>query len=521
MRACHLAFANTAIASRCSFTSKGPHRLCPPPCHRRRAWQRGQKRVGQRWPEGKIAHNSLALTDIDLFFLQAIHDLAVHEPSIFVPAFTELLPSILDNLLGPRLALRAQACHALGGLALAASQIPLSSAHRRLSDIVAATLTVEPAVAPTTTSPRTPSSKSDSMLIKTLRTTLGTSDPTCAAQGPVWALCTIAALVVLLGPTLVTNTKLTNGLKGLLALSVRHKKSSVRALACAVWRPLAWVYFRPPFSRGKVNEDAEYEDEEQEEEQVCEDEQMAVHAWTQAEEARRNDFWKVVATMLDMGAGVGSIGAVLGYKIDDSHSVSRAIALLEAMVQRGGNMCHDAVQTLCRLVSVPSMTLNSPEVVTGREEDERDWDWARLLPTGLFSADPGLLTVEFTSLSEEVRPVLKQTPSVKDVRALTATELWMPGAMDGLIKVWRNALTQVCLSADALLPVSPSSSYMWFELIFIFVVVRSLNSCSRGADYSRLPFVVYKARVTMMTMTVKKIKRTMILCRSSQSLPYR
>ena len=293
------------------------------------------------------------------------------------------------------------------------------------------------------------------MLIKTLRTTLGTSDPTCAAQGPVWALCTIAALVTLLGPTLVTSTKLTNGLKGLLALSVRHKKSSVRALACAVWRPLAWVYFRPPFPQGKVYEDAEYEDEEQEEEQAWEDEQITASAWTQAEEARRNDFWKVVATMLDMGAGVGTIGALLGFKVDDSQNVSRAIALLEAMVQRGGNMCHDAVETLCRLVAVPSMTSNFPGADTGREGEERDWDWARLLPTGLFSADPGLLTIDFNSLSEEVRPVLKQTPTVKDVRALTATELWMPGVMDGLIKVWRNALTQVCLSVDALLPVSP------------------------------------------------------------------
>ena len=280
----------------------------------------------------------------------------------------------------------------------------------------------------------------------------------CAAQGPAWALCTIAALVVLLGPTLVTNAKLTNGLKGLLALSVRHKKSSVRALACAVWRPLAWVYFRPPFPRGKAHGDADDEDDEQEEEQVWEDEQMvSAHEWTQGEEAQRDDFWKVVATMLDMGAGVGTAGARLAYRVDDSHSVSCAIALLEAMVQRGGNMCHDAVQTLCRLVSVPSRTLDSPGADTEREEEERDWDWARLLPNGLFSADPGLLTVDFASLSEEVRIVLKQTPTVKDVRALSATELWMPGVMDGLIKVWRNALTQVCLSIDAQLPVSPSS----------------------------------------------------------------
>ncbi|KAI9443494.1 hypothetical protein H4582DRAFT_2072522 [Lactarius indigo] len=366
--------------------------------------------------------------------LKAIHDLAVHEPSIFVPAFTELLPSVLDNLLAPRLALRAQACHALGGLALAASQIPLSSVHRRLSDIVASTLIVEPAVTQPTTSPRTPSGKSDSMLIKTLRTTLGTSDPTVRRPG----------------------TRLTNGLKGLLALSVRHKKSSVRALACAVWRPLAWVYFRPPFPQEKVHEDEDGEEEVEEQEQTWEDDTRA-RAWTQEEEARRNDFWKVVATMLDMGAGVSTVGARLAYKVDDSHGVSRAIALLDAMVQRGGNMCHDAVQTLCRLVSVPS----------GADiEEVRDWDWARLLPIGLFSADPGLLTVDFASLSEE------------DVRRLSATELWMPGVMDGLIKIWRNALTQVCLSADAQLP--PELEQSWSGLLK--AALRGLQSSTDDED---------------------------------------
>lgn len=50
--------------------------------------------------------------------------------------------------------------------------------------------------------------------------------------------------------------------------------------------------------------------------------------------------------------------------------------------------------------------------------------------------------------------MLKQTATVADVRALSAAELWMTGVMDGLIRVWRTALTQVCLSWDAELPVS-------------------------------------------------------------------
>jgi len=215
------------------------------------------------------------------------------------------------------------------------------------------------------------------------------------------------------------------------------------------------VYFRPPLPRTSDEDEGESEEEWTHEQTMTK-----VAVWTQAEEARREDFWKVVATMVDMGAGVGTVSALLARKSNDVRSVSRAIALLESMVQRGGNMCHDAVQTLCRLVSTPcgASPLPSPQRVEADEEGDTDWDWGKLLPNGLFSADPGLLTIDFSSLSEEVRRVLKQTPTVADVRALSAAELWMPGVMDGLIKVWRTALTQVCLSSDAVLPVSRSSS---------------------------------------------------------------
>jgi hypothetical protein len=158
--------------------------------------------------------------------VQAIHDLTVHEQSGFVPAFTELLPSLLKNLLALRLVLRAQACHALGGLTFGASQIPFYTHTRLKRGFPRWLLQLFPASSSSlTSSPRTPT-KSDSMVVKTLRTTLAAHDPSCAAQGPVWALCTLAALVVLLGPTLVTSPKLMNTLKRLLALSVRHRKSS-------------------------------------------------------------------------------------------------------------------------------------------------------------------------------------------------------------------------------------------------------------------------------------------------------
>ena len=111
-------------------------------------------------------------------------------------------------------------------------------------------------------------------------------------------------------------------------------------------------------------------------------------------------------------------------------------------------MCHDSVQTLCRFVSAPAPGAKA------HEEGDSDWDWAKLLPAAVCSAPirgPGLLTVDFkfTPLSEAVRHVLKQTATVRHVYVLSAAELWMTGVMGGLIKVWRVALTQVCLSWES------------------------------------------------------------------------
>jgi hypothetical protein len=51
--------------------------------------------------------------------------------------------------------------------------------------------------------------------------------------------------------------------------------------------------------------------------------------------------------MVDMGAGVGTVGALLVCKLDEVRS--------DSLEKRGGGMCHHAVQTLCRLVSVPAV----------------------------------------------------------------------------------------------------------------------------------------------------------------------
>ena len=79
---------------------------------------------------------------------------------------------------------------------------------------------------------------------------------------------------------------------------------------------------------------------------------------------------------------------------------------------RGQHVPQHGVDSLVSMpsnASLPSSVRGRHEVEAGVDEEEGDleWDWAKLLPNGLFSADPGLLTVEFTSLSKEVCQVLK------------------------------------------------------------------------------------------------------------------
>ncbi len=60
------------------------------------------------------------------------------------------------------------------------------------------------------------------MLIKTLCIALGTSNPTCTTQGPICALCTIAAFVVLLGLTVTPQLALSRDMhSGVQVLSVK------------------------------------------------------------------------------------------------------------------------------------------------------------------------------------------------------------------------------------------------------------------------------------------------------------
>ncbi|KAH7885266.1 hypothetical protein F5I97DRAFT_1357061 [Phlebopus sp. FC_14] len=346
--------------------------------------------------------------------LKAIHDLSLFQPRTFITAFTELLPSILSNLLAPTLALRTQACHALGGFVLGCATIPPSHLHTRISNAVSTFL-----MAPATTSPRKspPTTNSDPIIIRTLRTTLNTADPHHVAQGPVWALTVLASLIVLLGAKVCTDVRLTRVVSALLALAMRNKKSSVRALACLVWRCATWAYLRPPLKSDPDDENDEIEDLTD----------------TDVELAREN-FWKLVRSVVDMGAGVSTIAALLGDESEDDDRLRKAISLVQAMIKKGGQTCADGMEIAKLFVS--------------SESTEEAWTINKLLPHSLFSSDPGLLSSDYKTLSTVVKPIFDDCPQLTDIRPLTREELSRDWVFNEMIHVWRSGLGRLEILDD-------------------------------------------------------------------------
>ncbi|TFY80913.1 hypothetical protein EWM64_g3098 [Hericium alpestre] len=360
--------------------------------------------------------------------LRAFHELSLYEPAVFVPAFAALLPSVLDNLLAVTLSLRTQACHALSGFALASTRIPQTLVHSHIAECVATFLTE----APEQQSPRKKASPGqalvsvDPVIVRTLRTTLNAHDPPAAAHGPVWALSVMADFIVLLGSALTVSRKLSCILSSLLSLAMRHKKSSVRGLACLLWRCISWTYFRPPLRSPQSEGDGEPD-------MGVEEDAML----TPEEEELREEYWKVVKSAVDMGAGVGTVGAVLANRVDDEGDIKKVMGVVKTMAQKGTYVSEEAMSILARFVSL---------------DEAPEWDWTKLLPEGLFCSYPGLLTADFMALSIVVRPIIDATPSVVDVRPLTKAELAGEGVIEDLLEVWKEGLHHLSLDSDAALP---------------------------------------------------------------------
>lgn len=367
----------------------------------------------------------------------------MYQPSTFVPAFTELLPSILANLLAPTLLLRTQACHALGGFVLACVSIPQSSLHVRISKAVATFLTTTQRSPSPRKTPTKPSL--DPIIVRTLRTTLNALEPQHAAQGPVWALSVIASFIVLLGPAVYLDVRLTRIISALLQLAVRNKKSSVRGLACVTWRCVAWSYFRPSPSSADEGNVQDMNDKDV--------------------ELLRENYWKLLKSITDMGAGVSTVAALLGDDSGDEDRLRKTLTLVKAMIKKGGQTCGDGMEIARILVSF--------------ENTGENWAMNKLLPHSLFSSNPGLLTAEYKTLATAVRPILEECPQMSDVRSLTRDELSCSWVFDDLIEIWRSGLGCLELPEDSGTPGDVLS--IWEGLLKANVAVLQDDNDDHGA----------------------------------------
>lgn len=331
--------------------------------------------------------------------------------------------------------MRQQASQALGGIVLGLVSIPRSSTsiHGRISNMVADYMTQIP-VSPKVTTTSTPSPSKlaqEAPILRTLRATLNATEPNHAAQGPVWALAVLACFTVLLGPGLIHNNKIFRSLSTLLSLSMRHKKSSVRALGCMVWRCVAWVYFLPSTDNARENSLAH---------DMLKD--------------KRDSIWRALMNVVDVQTGTAIIAAVLGDENADSdEAIARTVTVLENMVMKQTNIV-DVIETMKRLVSL--------------ETGDVQWKVDKLLIPAMFKSSPGLLTVEYKSLAAFVNDMLLAQPPLEDMRCLTREEIAQEWVFDGMIKVWKQALANLKKFDETEFSVSALDIEMTKKSVFTF-----------------------------------------------------
>ena len=326
---------------------------------------------------------------------------------------------MLCSLLAITLPLRVQACHALGGFVNGLLSLPRSSIHTRVSETVAAFLLA----------PSTPKkSGSESEITRTLRTLLGIQEPAHPAHGPVWALVVVGCFAVLLGPRTYTDQQIYRIFHAQCYQIMRHKKSTIRAMGCLLWRCLAWVYVQPPLLPDPTETD---EEEEEEVETLCHPDD----GWPAK---CRAEWWSLVQAVLEMRTGVSTIVCLLSAPHDGSgelvHSVLR---ILGNMVRKGGTVCGEAVQVVQRLVST--------ELPASQWEDN---DPTTTLPTAFLDAYPGPLTADFQNISAAVKPILEDCVTVDGVRPLTSGELVHDAVFKGLVALWRDGLRAVIIEGS-------------------------------------------------------------------------
>ncbi|KAF9049517.1 hypothetical protein BDZ89DRAFT_940901, partial [Hymenopellis radicata] len=336
--------------------------------------------------------------------LKAVHDLSRYLPEVFVPAFSHILPSIFHNLLGVSVVLRIQACHALGGFALASTMIPTSDLHEELSKSVRSVFTS----ASVKVSPSKNTSATEAPIIRTLRTTLSQKDPQNAAQGPAWAISVLAHCVLLLRSAVYDDPAVCRTMTALFSLAKRNPRSHLRALAGLAWKSTIWTYFQPRL-------------------------RVASPARHGADDDR--SYLSFVARLLEMGCGVSLIAGWSSESADSTKtepSLQRITRILEIMLQRSPKCFSHALLTIRQLLNA--------------EDDNTDWTFIpnHILSPSLYCGNPGVLTESLDSpeMRQTITEISKEGIQISDVSPLSRDVLSDTGVVQGFFMVWKKAVGQ-------------------------------------------------------------------------------
>ena len=248
--------------------------------------------------------------------------------------------------------------------------------------------------------------------------------------------------MMLMNERVVRDGRIGRAMSGLVSLAMRHRKASVRGLACLVWRVLAWAWCQPRLPVDSREGEEEIGDEEGEDKARKE---------SARERKGREQWWELVVSVPELEMGVCTVVALLGGAsgcdgwrsfegAGEGVVVKKVLEVMKMMTQRDGKTGLQALDVLKQLVGVGRSRSSRRPRECDEEQDQEQGDSRKLslVPRPLFSALPGLLSVDFKSLGSAVNPIFDETPKAEDVRSLTREEL--VEGWTGFVRVWRGVL---------------------------------------------------------------------------------
>lgn len=324
---------------------------------------------------------------------------------VFSTPMSDIIPSVLANLLSQNNSLRVEAAHTLlkvsSALAKATSTSPAP-----LSDLSQCILTF------LTEQHRNKKNPQDiSPLNKAFSICFYSDSPAHLAQSPAWALSVIASLIVLSGGDALLQPGVIKFIIGHLQTAITNKNMTIRAFGALVWRALIWAAVR--LDKSDVTKD------------------------------KKDSAWKVVCQIVDAGVGVSIVAASVGVSTTRNRRLCQTLQIVRAMVKKGKRTCEEAVNVLAQLMSgIARGDMDSPSSPL--------WTEQSLLVDSLFNGT--LLRTEWKQLSTTVRVAVNKNSVVSGILCLQEDEViqyW-----DLIFATWKDAIEKAPLGSNGGVPVS-------------------------------------------------------------------